>query len=144
MDIVKLIEEAEAGSVVAQSILGICYFEGIDVGVDYDEAFRLLSMASNRGVMRARFYLARMYAEGLGITKSQIEAVRLYEAAASAGEFLAQVEMGRIYSRGLGVPSNPDIALKWYSAAIAKEDKLEDCLELREAKAYVQARKLDR
>ena len=85
-----------------------------------------------------------MYAEGLGVTKNQIEAVRLYEASARAGEFLAQVEMGRIYSRGLGVSPNPDAALEWYSAAIAKEDKIEDCPELREAKAYVLARKLEK
>jgi TPR repeat protein len=41
----KLRREAESRSRVAQSALGICYFYGIDVKIDYVEAFRLLSAA---------------------------------------------------------------------------------------------------
>jgi TPR repeat protein len=139
MDITKLLQEAESGSVVAQGILGICYLEGIDVDVNFGEAFRLLSAASNRGAPRPRVYLARMYAEGLGTAKNPVEAVRLYEAAAVAGEFFAQIELGSIYSQGLVVAANADAALRWYSAAAALGG--EDCPELCEAKAYVFAHK---
>ena len=117
VNIPELEQEAESGSVVAQSILGICYLEGYDVEVNFDKAFRLLSAASNRGARRARFFLARMYTEGLSIEKNPNEALPLYEAAANAGEFLAQVEMGRIFSRGLGVSADPAVARRWRSAA---------------------------
>jgi TPR repeat protein len=130
MDISKLRQEADAGSVVAQSVLGICYLDGYDVEVNYNEALRLLTAAATR----ARANLARMYAEGLGVKKDLSKGIRLYEEAANAGEFFAQIELARIYSRGLGVTANPDAALKWYSAAAALA--VEDCPELREAKLY--------
>src|SRR2546426_463005 len=96
MNIPDLQREAESGSVVAQSILGACYLYGIDVEVDYEQAFRLLSASASAGASRSIVNLARMHAEGLGIPRNLPEAIRLYEVAAKAGEFLAQIELGRI------------------------------------------------
>lgn len=137
MSILELRQKAELGSVVAQSMLGICYLNGIDVEVDYGEAFRLLSEAADKGASRAIVNLARMYGEGLGVSKNPVESIRLYEVAATAGEFFAQVALGRIYSRGESVPISSDSALRWYSAAAAQSDRVADCEELREAKEYV-------
>jgi TPR repeat protein len=137
MDIDDLRRKAESGSPVAQTVLGTCYLDGIDVEVDHKEAFRLLSAATEQGASRAMANLAYMYAEGLGTAKNLPEAIRLYESAAESGEFLAQVELGRIYSRGMGVPANLGAARKWYSAAAAQEASVGDCEELQEAKAYV-------
>lgn len=146
MNIQKLRRGADSGNRVDQSVLGLCYLYGVDVQVDYEEAFRLLSLA---GTSRAVANLARMYAEGLGIAKDMAEAIRLYKAVGRS-EFRAQLELGRIYSRGLGVPVDPVEAFRWYSAAAAREDA--DCLddpinaafvgsgtfeEVQEAKAYV-------
>jgi TPR repeat protein len=74
---------------MAQSMLGICYLHGIDVGVDYAEAFRLLSQASERGDPRAMLNLAGMFLRGQGTQRNVSEAMRLYELAAMKGEFLA-------------------------------------------------------
>ena len=146
MNIHELRKGADSGSGVDQSVLGLCYLYGVDVQVDYKEAFRLLSMA---GTSRAVTNLARMYAEGLGIAKDTAEAIRLYKAVGRS-EFRAQLELGRIYSRGLGVPIDPVEAFKWYSAAAARDDG--DCVddrinaafvgsgtfeEVQEAKAYI-------
>jgi uncharacterized protein len=146
MNIHDLRKRANSGSRVDQSVLGICYLYGVDVEVDYKEAFRLLSSA---GTSRAVVNLARMYAEGLGIHKDVAEAIRLYRAVAKS-EFRAQLELGRIYSRGIGVPTDLDEALRWYSSAAARKD--DDCVddqvtaalvgsgtleEIQEAKAYV-------
>jgi uncharacterized protein len=135
MDIRELRQKAESGSCVAQSILGSRYLDGIDVEADYQEAFRLLSMAASQGASRAVVNLARMHAEGLGTRRNVPEAIRLYKTVAAV-EFLAPVELGRIYSRGLGVPSDAHEALKWYTAA-AESKGIGDCEELREAKEYV-------
>jgi TPR repeat protein len=54
----ELVRKAEAGSVVAQSILGIRYLHGVDVPVDLEQAFRLLTLASKRGAPRAQANLA--------------------------------------------------------------------------------------
>ena len=79
MDIPNLRQKADSGNVVAQSILGNCYPEGVEVGVDDEEAFRLLSSAAGQGASRDKANLARMHAEGLGVLKSLPEAIRLYE-----------------------------------------------------------------
>jgi TPR repeat protein len=146
MDIQKLREEAASGSRVSQGVLGICYLYGFEVEVDYQEAFRLLSLARSS---RAVANLARMYAEGLGVAKDMNKAIRLYKSAAKS-EFRAQLELGRIYSRGIAVPIDPDEALRWYSVAAAHDDH--NCVddpviaafvgsgsfeEIQEAKAYV-------
>ena len=49
MNIAGLRQKAESGSVVAQAALGICYLYGRGVDVDYEEAFRLLSAATEKG-----------------------------------------------------------------------------------------------
>ena len=136
MDIPDLRQKAESGSSVARCLLGICYLDGIDVEVNYQEALRLLSAAADQGASRAVVNLARMYANGLGVPKNPHEAIRLYETVGQA-EFLAAVELGRIYSRGLGVPTDFKKALRWYLAAIAQENSVSDSEELREAKAHV-------
>ena len=96
MDIPQLQEEAAAGSVGAQAVLGGCYLYGFEVEVDYDRAFSLLSAAAERGASRAIALLAEMYAQDLGIPRDIHKAVSLYEKAAERGEFFAQVELGRI------------------------------------------------
>jgi len=72
--------------------LGICYLDGVDVSVDSQKAFQLLSAAAHQRVSRAVVNLARMYAEGLGTPKNIGEAVRLYEAVVEV-EFFAPVEL---------------------------------------------------
>src|ERR1700722_1545382 len=79
MNILDLQRKAESGSGVAQCALGIAYLDGIDVAVDYDKAFRLLSAAAAQGRSRAVVSLARMHAKGLGVPVDLQEAIRLYE-----------------------------------------------------------------
>jgi len=143
MDIADLRRKAEAGSCVSQSVLGCCYLYGVDVQVDYGEAFRFLSAAANQGASRAVLNLGTMYAKGLGLSQHVGEAIRLLEPVAkpdnSSDAFLARIELGRIYSQ-LTVPPNPAAALKWYSAAVALAAPEADSAELREAQDYIAGR----
>jgi TPR repeat protein len=139
MDIRELHQKAESGSTVAQCVLGICYLDGTEVQVDYQMAFRFLSAAANQGASRAVLNLARMHAEGLGIPRDPHKAIRLYESVGEV-EFLAAIELGRIYSQGVGVAVHEANASRWYLAAVAQEDRVADCDELREAKAYLNKR----
>ncbi len=148
MNISELRRKAESGSLAAQSALGICYLEGIDVELNYTDAFRLLSLAADRGASRAVVNLARMYAEGLGTLQDIPKAIRLYESVANS-EVRAQLHLGRIYSRGLGVPIDTGLALKCYSA-VARQDSGVDDLgtaafvgavtfeEIEEARSYLE------
>jgi TPR repeat protein len=147
MDIPNLQQEAESGSIVAQGVLGICYLYGREVEVDYKEAFRLLSVASEKGASRAIVSLALMVAEGLGVPKDVRAAIKLYKTVANF-EIRAQLELGRIYSRGDGVPADAEAAREFYSMVAAQQAGVDDsstaalvgCAtfdEIEEAKAYL-------
>lgn len=142
LDISELRRKAESGSSVGQSMLGICYLYGIDVQIDYKEAFRLLSAAAQQGASRAVLNLGRMYAQGLGIPVNLPEAIRHFEAVAKPADgsdaFPARIELGRLFSRGSGVPADPKVALKWYSDALAIATADDDPDKVKEAREYVQ------
>jgi hypothetical protein len=135
-DIADLCRKADAGSPVAQTVLGICFLDGTDVEVNYQEAFRLLSLAAKQGTSRSVVNLARMYEEGLGVEKDMAEAIRLYQAVDKV-EFFAQIALGRIYSRGKSVVADRAEALRYYSLATEWEDRIVDCEEMQEAKEFV-------
>lgn len=135
MNMAALLDQANSGDVVAETTLGVCFLEGIGVQVDYYQALRFLSAASEKGAARATLNLARMYAGGLGVSPNPQKAARLYAKAAHRGEFLAQIELGRMYSRKKTARSKA-LAVKWFSAASRHQD-IADCDELREAKAYL-------
>jgi TPR repeat protein len=54
MNIAEFGRKAAAGSCAAQSVLGGCCLIGLDVEVNYPEAFKLLSAAANQGSSRAQ------------------------------------------------------------------------------------------
>jgi TPR repeat protein len=136
-DLDELKAKAQRGSVVAQSILGIGYLHGIDLPVDLEEAFRLLSSASAHGASRAMLNLAHMHHRGLGTTKNIPEAVRLYEKAATRGEFLAQLELARLYARGADVPRDEVEAAKWYAAVVAQKGEVTEPEAVAEGEAFL-------
>jgi TPR repeat protein len=137
VNIRELQRKAESGSTSAQCILGICYLDGVDVDVDFERAFRLLSAAAAKGASRAILNLARMHACGLGIPADIPESIRLYESVGEA-EFLAAIQLGRIYSRGSGVTADKSKAVRWYRSAILQSGDIADSDELREAKSYLE------
>jgi TPR repeat protein len=141
MDIEEKRRKAEAGSCVAQTILGISYLYGYDVEVDYKEAFRFLSSAATQGTSRAVLNLGIMHAKGLGIPQNIPEAIRLLETVAepsdSSDAFAARIELARLYSSGLSFPVDPIKALRWYKEAIALASDDEESEDLREARDFV-------
>jgi hypothetical protein len=142
LDIIEMRRKAEAGSCVNQSTLGACFLYGIDVEINYQEAFHFLSAAAKQGASRAVLNLGRMYAKGLGIPSDISEAIRCFEAIAapsnSSDAFAARIELGRIFAAGLGVDINRDLARKWYSAALDIAVKENDPSEIKEARVYVE------
>jgi TPR repeat protein len=132
-DVQHLRLQADRGNVVAQTVLGICYLDGLDVEPNHREALKLLNAAADKGAPRAQLNLARMFEHGLGVQVDWARAIELYEAAAVGGEFFAQVALGRIYERA----GQRETALRWYSAAAKQEHSINACDELNEAKVFV-------
>lgn len=138
LDVDELHRDAERGSVVASGVLGMLYLYGCDVGVDYEKALGLLTFAASRGASRPMLNLGYMHAKGLGVPVDLRKAAELFERAAERGEFLAMIEIARAYLNGAGVPVDPGQAMEWYRAAVLDGAGVEDCDELREAKAHVE------
>ena len=137
--------KADDGSCVSQCMLGLCYLYGIDVEINYGEAFRFLSAAADQHSSRAVLNLARMYAQGMGMQQDVPKAIMHFEAVArpsdSSDAFPARIELGRIFSRGLGVPVDKGVALKWYSSALEIAVEGDDPEEMQEAREYIEQEK---
>jgi TPR repeat protein len=137
MDIEKLKVDAEAGSVVAQGILGISYLYGLDTSKDYAIALRWLTSAAARGASRPTFHLGRMHEEGWGLPVDYKRAGQLYQEAADRGEWLAYIHLARMFRYGRGTDTSKQAALEWYGCAVSESETIAPCPELEEAREYV-------
>lgn len=131
-DIKKLKQQADAGSTVAQTIVGSHFLDGEDAETDYTSAFKYLSLAAAAGSPRAMFHLARMYAEGYATDQDTSKARELFEAASAKGEFLAHVYLARIH-----LLTDQHLAAHYYQLAADLKDVLLDSDEMDEAIAFL-------
>jgi TPR repeat protein len=137
MDIGKLQPEAEAGSVVAQGLLGNCYLYGEGAQKDHATALRWLRSAAQRGASLPTFHLGRMYEEGWGVAMDHQRAGQLYKKASDRGEWLGYVQRARLYRYGRGNPVNEQAAFERHDVVLSESEPVESCPELEEARAYV-------
>jgi TPR repeat protein len=138
LNIAQIRKDAEEGSCVSQCQIGLCYLYGLNVEINYQEAFQFLSAAAEQGASRAILNLGRMYAQGLAVGQNIPEAIRRFEDVAwnTVDAFPARIEMGRLYARGIGVPVDKAKALNWYSLALEVAGE-EDDEDVNEARQYV-------
>lgn len=135
VEISELRSKAERGNLAAQSILGISYLHGHDVGRDPNQAFHWLTLAAGRGASRAEAWLGTMYEQGLGVIADIGRAQELYERAARKGEFFACIFLGRLLTSGKTGKADRAAAAHWYEEA-AKMD-VGPCEELEEARSFI-------
>lgn len=107
---------ADQGLAAAQTQLGICYFEGIGVEKDYDEAVRLFNLAANQNDPDAYWMLSQYYAfeqNEEGLFENAKKAADLHSA---MGEF----GLAECYQEGFGVKKDDSQANNWYEKAAKK------------------------
>jgi TPR repeat protein len=130
--------EADPGNVVSQGFLGIMYLQGRDgVPQNYEEAFRLLTKAANRGASRPSVWLGTMYEGGLGVPVDLERARQLYQCGADRGELFGCIFLARLLASGRLGSVDQSGALQWYRAALNLSG-VAAFAELDEARAYVQ------
>jgi hypothetical protein len=130
--------EADPGNLVSQGFLGIMYLQGRDgVPQNYEEAFRLLTKAADRGASRPSVWLGTMYEGGLGIPVDLDKARELYQRGADRGELFGCIFLARLLASGQLGSADRGGALRWYRAALNLSG-VADCPELDEARTYVQ------
>jgi hypothetical protein len=99
--------------------LGLMYFNGKGVPVDYKKAMKWIRLAAEQGDAEAQNILGVAYHDGKGVPQTYKEAVKWYRLAAEQGHAIAQGNLGIMYGRGRGVPQDYKEAYIWYSLANA-------------------------
>jgi TPR repeat protein len=108
---------AERGNAEAMRKFGQCYFSGIGVPCDHEEAAKWLKKAAEHGDVAAHCHLAYCYFNGEGVPEDKAEAVRLYRIAAELGDIEAQWKLGVLYLNGIEVPKDEALAVVWIHKA---------------------------
>ncbi|NOR61663.1 MAG: sel1 repeat family protein [Rhodobacteraceae bacterium] len=90
----------------AQANLGLMYYKGRGVAVDFSEAARL-------------YQLANMYLRGDGVAQNWPESARLLHAAADQRHVKAQDLLGVLYRNGDVLAQDPAQAVYWFQQGLA-------------------------
>lgn len=110
-------QAANAGSVLAQYQLSVCYDQGIGVRRNASEAARWCEMAAFGGYGKAQCVIGYCYETGQGVSRNMREAVRWYQAAAKQGEIEAINNLAFCYQKGRGVARDTSKAIELYEEA---------------------------
>jgi hypothetical protein len=131
--VAKLTARAEGGDLESQAALGVMYYWGQGVAVDWDKAQIWLRKASERGHRDAQAKLGAMCFLGQGCTANEKEAVKWFQKAADQGEPYSEGCIGVMYAVGEGVEKDLLAAYVWlYQAKAGGDDDAAD--PLREVK----------
>ncbi len=85
-NIQQLKVEAEAGNVISQYNLGLCYARGDGVDVDLVEAVRWFRKAAEQGLPQAQYNLGMCLSRGAGVAKNEVEGAMWMNSAAQQGD----------------------------------------------------------
>jgi TPR repeat protein len=109
--------ECARGNKYAQYCLG--EFNRLPTGVPkhFEEAVRLLRLASEQSYAPALCTLGFCYEKGTGLDQDVTQAARLYRLAADQGNVRAQCNVGGCYVNGWGVVKDTIEAVRWYRLA---------------------------
>ncbi len=104
---------ADAGSLRAMYELGIAYFEGRGVSIDYKQAYSWWIKAAQAGDARSQYGVGYLYQQGQGVTEDATRAAEWYDAASIQGHPKAKVALGRL---AMSVDDG-EVAMKHFKAA---------------------------
>jgi TPR repeat protein len=110
----------EENDATSQSLLGLMFFRGQGVSLDYREAAKWFRLAADQGDVDAQYHLGLMYSEGLGVPQDHAEMAKWFRLAADQGDAQAQYNLGVFYSKGQA-GRQPDFvsAYMWFNLAAA-------------------------
>ena len=116
--------EANAGSAVAQRILGTMYDKGEGVAANPAEALSWYRRAAASNDAEAEFLLSQMFDVGRGTPQNQAEGVVHLRLAASGGWLRAQQLLAYRLENGTGVRKSEQEAAAWYRRAAERGDAI--------------------
>lgn len=111
---------ANQGNGDAQYELGLRYYRGIGVPVDYEKARINLENAINNGVNGASYYLGVIYYNGKGVATDHIKAKNYFEKAEATNNVFSSYYLGKLYYWGDGVEQNLEKADEYKAKVLSK------------------------
>lgn len=111
---------AQQGDSYAQFRVGLMYYSGRGINVDYAQSHKWAQLSAEQGNDRGQLLLATLYSWGHGVAKNEKVEFHWTKLAADQGNSDAQCRLGGMYS--VGVDGNPNYseALRWYRLAAEK------------------------
>ena len=113
-------QEAVKGDVVAQFHLARCYYHGLGIECDYEEAIKWFVRADEQGYTRAIIYLGECYEKGRGVSKDFDEAILWYKKAIEKGDTNGYIRIGKCYYYADENERDYNEAYKWFKKAAKK------------------------
>lgn len=112
-DILKYLDCEYPNNAKCQLHIGICYYYGIGIEENLEEAAQYFLAALTQGSVTAKCNLARCYIYGEGVEQSLSAGYTLYKEAADAGNVSAKYAVSSCLSSGVGVRKNPILAIQY-------------------------------
>ena len=115
------------GNPKAMFFLGLAYYEGLGVLIDFQLAFENFMKAADQQLSDAEFYVAGMFFYGEGIEKNYSKAVKYYKKIvkykSSDNSYIIEsyFKLGFCYLFGEGIKQNTKSALKYLNKAVKSE-----------------------
>ena len=101
---------ADNGNNEAKYELGLRYYRGIGVPVDYEQARNYLEDAEKNGIGGASYYLGVIYYNGKGTPTNHAKAKEYFEKSEATNNVFSSYYLGKLYYWGDGVEKNLDKA----------------------------------
>ncbi|KAL6040800.1 hypothetical protein STEG23_037429, partial [Scotinomys teguina] len=102
------------GNAIGLHGLGLLYFHGKGVPVNYGEALKYFQKAAEKGWPNAQFQLGFMYYSGFGVWKDYKLAFKYFYLASQSGQPLAMYYLAEMYATGTGVLRSCRTAVELY------------------------------
>lgn len=96
------------------------YRDGCGGAQDYEEAFRLFDLATEKGHVAAQYELSKLYEFGRGVRRNKAKAQRNLYFAAKHGHTQAQYELALSYANGTNRYGNIKDAIRYFKKAANK------------------------
>lgn len=134
-----LFRMTDSGSVHAEFVLGVLYFEGRGVPRDLKASAGWMTRAAKQKHPLAAHYLGDMYLTGSGVEKNEATAVKWYTVAAEQTNPVSMAVLGGLYLKGRGVPIDRAEAFKWLFLAVGRFPQMAMPYQQQNQKIYADA-----
>jgi TPR repeat protein len=108
---------ADQGHGLAQSTVGMFFYEGYLAKPDFEKAIWWFRKSAEKGIAEAEYMIGVMYANGEHVKKDWTEAAHWCHRSAKRGDRQAQYRMGVCFANGQGVAVDTKASMRWFLKA---------------------------